>query len=159
MVAFEDFTFQKLVSNQLFGLELCAVRQGIFYPHQCKNELISTKSRVFFSLVGPSESGKWKLTYNCLKNGTFEPKFDKNYFSYQHSQLLYDVMQNEIGNFEFVEVVNFEFIDSLKRKTWKQRRNILLSEKRLQLIAVIKPPVINHLYRFGAVCPCPSFCV
>ena len=34
---------------------------------------------------------------------------------------------------------------SLERTTWKQRRNALSSEKGLQLIAVITPPVINHL--------------
>ena len=33
----------------------------------------------------------------------------------------------------------------LNRTTWKQRRNVLLSEKGLQPIAVISPPVINHL--------------
>ena len=33
LVAFGEFTFQKLVTNQLFGLE-CAVRQDTFYPHQ-----------------------------------------------------------------------------------------------------------------------------
>ena len=32
-----------------------------------------------------------------------------------------------------------------KRTTWKQRRNVLSSEKGMQLIAVITPPVINHL--------------
>ena len=32
-----------------------------------------------------------------------------------------------------------------KKTTWKQRRNVLSSEKGLQLIAVITPPVINHL--------------
>ena len=32
-----------------------------------------------------------------------------------------------------------------KRTTWKQRRNVLTSEKGLQLIAVITPAVINHL--------------
>ena len=34
---------------------------------------------------------------------------------------------------------------SLKRTTWKQRRDILASETGLQLIKVITPPVINHL--------------
>ena len=33
---------------------------------------------------------------------------------YQHSQPLYDVMQKEIENLEFLRGVNFEFIDSLK---------------------------------------------
>ena len=32
--AFGEFTSQKLVTNQLFGFEFCAVRQDTFYPHQ-----------------------------------------------------------------------------------------------------------------------------
>ena len=60
------------------------------------NNLISTKSRVFISLVGPSETGKSQLSYNWLKIGTFQPKFDKIYFFYQHSQPVYDVMQNKL---------------------------------------------------------------
>ena len=87
------------------------------------NKLISTKNRVFISLVGPSETGKSQLIYNWLKIGTFQPKFDKIYFFYQHSQPLYNVMQKEIENLEFVQGVNFEFIDSLK----KQRHKILVN--------------------------------
>ena len=78
------------------------------------NKLISTKNRVFISLVGPSETGKLQLIYNWLKTGTFQPKFDRTYFFYQHSQPLYYVMQKEIESLEFVRGVNFEFIDSLK---------------------------------------------
>ena len=78
------------------------------------NKLISTKNPVFISLVGPSQTGKSKLIYNWLKIRTFQPKFDKLYFFYQYSQPLYDVMQKEIENLEFVRGVNFEFIDSLK---------------------------------------------
>ena len=78
------------------------------------NKLISTKSRVFISLVGPSETGKLQLIYNWLKIGTFQRKFDKFSLFYQHSQPLYDVMQKEVENVEFVRGVNFEFIDSLK---------------------------------------------
>ena len=40
--------------------------------------------------------------------------FDKIYFFYQHSQPLYDDLQKEIENLEFVRGVNFEFIDSLE---------------------------------------------
>ena len=46
-----------------------------------------------------------------------------------------------------------------KNNNWKQRRNVLSSERGLQLIAVITPPVINHLSWYAAVCSCPSFCV
>ena len=55
------------------------------------------------------------------------------------------------GNLQAIKrhhVVKFQdefWLLSLKRKTWKQRRNVLSSEKGLQLIAVITPPVINHL--------------
>ena len=45
-------------------------------------------------------------------------------------------------------MVKFEdevWLLSLKRTSWKQRRNVLSSEKGLQLIAVITPPVINRL--------------
>ena len=44
------------------------------------NKLISTKNRVFISLVDPSETGKAQFIYNWLKIGTFPPKFDKIYF-------------------------------------------------------------------------------
>ena len=83
------------------------------------NKLISTKNRVFISWVGPSETGKLQLIYNWLKIGTFQSKFDKIYFFYQHPQPLYDVMQKEIENLEFVHGVNFEFIDSLKNNGTK----------------------------------------
>ena len=78
------------------------------------NKSISTKNRVFTSLVGPSETGKTQLFYNGLKIGTSQPRFDKIYFFSQLSQPLYDVMQKEIESLEFVRGVNFEFFDSLK---------------------------------------------
>ena len=83
------------------------------------NNLISTKNRVFISLVGLSETGKSQPIYNWLKIGRFQPKFDKIYFFYQHSQPLYDVMQKEIENLEFVRGRNFEFVDSLKNNGTK----------------------------------------
>ena len=71
----------KLVTNQLFGLEFCAVRQDTFSPHQDYEKVIfSTKNRDFVSLVGTSEIGKSQLVYNWLKLGTFQLKFDRFYF-------------------------------------------------------------------------------
>ena len=83
------------------------------------NKLISTKNQVIISLVSPSENRKSQLIYNWLKIGTFQPKFDKIYFFYQHSEPFYDVMQKENENLEFVKVVYFEFIDSLKNNGTK----------------------------------------
>ena len=95
------------------------------------NKLISTKNRVFISLVGPSETGKSQLIYNGLKIGTFQPKFDKIYFLYQQFQPFYDVMQKEIENFEFVRGVNFEFIDSLKNDGTKNLLNFDNSSEKI----------------------------
>ena len=83
------------------------------------NKLISSKIRVCVPLVGPSETGKLQLIYNWLTNGTFQPKCDKIYFFYQHSQPLYDVIQKQIENLEFVQGVNFECIDLLKNNGTK----------------------------------------
>ena len=85
-----------------------------FTPTKIMNKLISTKNRVFISLVGPSKTGKSQLIYKWLKIGTFQPNFDKTYFFYQQSQPLYNVMQKEIENLEFVPGVCFEIIDSLE---------------------------------------------
>ena len=74
------------------------------------NKLLSTKNRVFISLVGPSETGKSQLIYNWLKIGTFQTKFDKIYVFNQHCQPLFDVTQEEIENLEFVQGVNLAFI-------------------------------------------------
>ena len=106
--------------NQLFGLEFCAARGRIHFTlAKIMNKLISTKNRVFISLVRPSETRKSQPIYNWLKIGTVQPKFDKIYCFYQHSQPLYGVMQKEIESLEFVHGVNFEFIDSLKNSGTK----------------------------------------
>ena len=76
--------------------------------------LISTKKRIFISLVGPSDSGKTYFIHEWLTVGTFQPKFDMNCFFYQHPQQLYDVVQKEIDTLEFVRGVHFEVINSLK---------------------------------------------
>ena len=83
------------------------------------NKLISTKKRIFISLVGPSDSDKTYLIHEWFKVGTFQPKFDKISFLYQHPQPLYDVMQKKIDNFEFVQGVQIEITNSLKNNGTK----------------------------------------
>ena len=119
MVAFGEFTFQKLVTNELFGLEFGAVQQDTFYPRQHYEQVNLYKKSSLYFMVGPSETGKSQPIYNWLKIGTFQPKFDKIYFFCQHSPPLYDAMQKEIENLEFLQGVNFELIDSLKNNGTK----------------------------------------
>ena len=61
-------------------------------------------------------------------------------------------------------VTNFENevqIFSLKgiKNTWEQRRDVLESQKGLQLVKVVTLPVNNHLFRYEAVCSRPCFCI
>ena len=65
------------------------------------------------------DSGKTYLINEGLKVGTFQPKFVKIYFFYEHPQPLYDVMQKEIDNPEFVQGVHFKFINSMKNNGTK----------------------------------------
>ena len=77
------------------------------------NNLFSTKNRFFISLVGPRKSGKTFLIPEWLKVETFQPKFDKIFFSintFNHSMM----SCKKIDNLEFVQGVHFEFINSLK---------------------------------------------
>ena len=69
-------------------------------------------------MAGPFETGKAQLIDSCWqhKHGTLQLKSD-NLF-YQYSQTLYDVIQKEIENLEFVQDVKFEF-DSIKNNSTK----------------------------------------
>ena len=51
------------------------------------NKIISTKERIFITLVGPSGSVKSHLNFDLLKIGTFQTAFDKVSYFYQHYQL------------------------------------------------------------------------
>ena len=62
------------------------------------NKLISTKNRVFISLVGPSETGKSQLIYNWLKIGSFQQKFDKIYFFNNIRNLLTMLCKRKLKN-------------------------------------------------------------
>ena len=83
------------------------------------NKVLSTKNRIFLTLVGPSDSGETYLIHEWLKVVTSHPRLDKIYFFYQHPQPLYAFMQKEIDNLEFVQSVHFKFINSLKNNRTK----------------------------------------
>ena len=91
-----------------------------FYFHQIDEQVNFYKTnRISISLVGPSNFGKTYLIHEWLKVGTFQPEFDKIYFFYQHLRPLYDAIQKEFDNLDFVQVVHFEYINSLKKNCTK----------------------------------------
>ena len=102
------------MTTQLFRLDFCAVRQDTYYPHQDYEQVNFYKKSSLYFFGWYLQNGKIAAYLQLAKNGTFQPKFDKIYFSYQHFQRLYKVMQKEIKNLEVVQGVNSEFIDSLE---------------------------------------------
>ena len=95
------------------------MQQDTFCLHQIYQQVNFYKKPLYYILVGPSNSGKTYLINELFKTGKIQPKFDMIYFYYQHPQPLYDVMQKQIDNLEFVQGVHFEFINSLKNNVTK----------------------------------------
>ena len=114
LVAFEDLIFQKLVTNQLFGLKICAVRQDTIYPHQDYEQFNFYKKSSLYFIGWTFRNWKIAAYWQLVKNWNVSTKVWQKLFFYQHSQPLYNVMPNEIKNLEFLQGVNFEYIDSLK---------------------------------------------
>ena len=103
--------------------------------------------------VVQSFSHKWKSLFlqSCPKEFI---RFHCECIKNLHKGNLQSIKRHHVAKFQS-EVQRL----SLKRTTWKQRRDMLASERRLQLIAVITSPVINHLSWYGTVCHRSFFCV
>ena len=112
------------------------------------NKIISTKERVFFSLVGPSGSGKSHLIFEWLKIGAFQPKFDKIFYFYQHYQPLYGQMQRK--NLKFIQGVDFELIENLPNNGTKY---LLIFDDSCEEILNSKQFVKSCMIRFGISFP------
>ena len=98
---------------------ICVVRRDIFYPHQDNKQVnFYKKSSLYF--IGWS-LWKWKIAADIqlVKNWNISTKVWQKSLFYQHSQPLDNVMQKQTKNLEFVQGVNFEFIDSLKNNGTK----------------------------------------
>ena len=114
----------------LSGLEFSVAGYFLFSPRLRKFQFLQ-KNRVFFSLVGPPETGKSQFFTIGSKSGTSLLKFDKIYFFHQHSQPLYDDMQKEIENLEFVRGVHFEYTDLFKNN---ETKNLLMFDNSCEKI-------------------------
>ena len=94
------------------------------------------------SIFGRSEQ-KSPLSNNWLKTGTFQPKFDKNHFLYQHLQPIHHVLQRSDWIFPvFFRGVNFECIDFLKNHSTK---DLLISDIHVKRCAMRKSLLIMLL--------------
>ena len=83
------------------------------------NKLLSTKNRVFISLVGPSRRRKSQFIYNWLRIGTCPPKNNKTSFFNKTRSHFTMLCKKNRDNLEFVQCVYFEFLHSLKNNGTK----------------------------------------
>ena len=91
------------------------MRHIIFHPHQDYEQVNFYKKieSLFHWLVPPKLENRSLFTIG-QKLVHSNQSLTKYTFFYHYSQPLYDVMQKEIENLQFVQGVNFEIIDSLK---------------------------------------------
>lgn len=91
------------------------------------NKVIATENqRVFMSVVGPSGSGKSQFVFALLRHHIFVPDFDRVYYFYQHYQPLYDEMQKEVANIEFIQGIDFDLIKSIPSTSSSKKSSNLL---------------------------------
>ena len=74
LVAFGEFTFQKFVTIQLFGLEICAVRQDSFYPDQDYGQVSLYKKSSLYFLGSSFRSWENAAYLQSVKNFTISTK-------------------------------------------------------------------------------------
>ena len=118
-VAFGKIIFQKFATKRLWGRNFVWFSWVHFTITKIMNNVISWKTRVLISLVGAFETGKPQLIQNWLKIGTFQPNSHKKYTFYHNFQIFYEILRKEIDNFDFVQGVNFQYIDSLAKDRYK----------------------------------------
>ena len=73
-----------------------------------------------------------------------------------------NLLEGNLQSMKRYHVVEYQSevrILTLKRRTWKQRSDILSSDEILQFIKVISTLLINHLSWYGAICLRSCFCV
>ena len=107
-------------------IHLTKVCQKIFYQHsQPLYDVIqktietlkfvqSIKLRLYI-IVPSVRDGKPTCSLQSANKWTLLTKVWQNWFFYQLSQPLYDVMHKTIENLKFVQSINLEFVDSLQK--------------------------------------------
>ena len=120
-MSFGEFNFQKHVTDQLFGWEICEVQLESFYRRQDYEEIDFYKKWDLYIIGWTLDCGDTRITtgLKLARNWNSWSKICQKYFLYHHSQPLYDVMQRKIEVLEFVQSVNFEIIHSLKHNSTK----------------------------------------
>ena len=115
----ENSPFKNLRRINWLGLNFAQCGRIHFTLAKILNTLISTKKSTLYFIGWSFKNWKIAAYLKLAENWIMSTKFWQNLLFYQHSQPLYDNMQKEIENLEFVRGVNFDFFDSLKNNGTK----------------------------------------
>ena len=158
LVVFGEFIFQKFVMNPLFGWQFYVVKQDTFYT-QYDYEQVNFNKKSRFYIIGRSLRDRKSITYLQLApKWNLSTRICQSLHFYQHSQTLYDAVQKEIDNLEFVQGVNFEFIDSLENNGTKYLLTLAFLVRRLAiqkpfLILLLLADIVDRvLFTLSATC-------
>ena len=121
---------QNIISHNVWSIQSLWKMNKIFLLSKCSNRFPTSAKVTFFSVV---QKEFIRLLFECIKN-----LLKRNLQSIKRHHVA--KLQNEIR------------LLFLKRTTWKQRRDVLASEKELRMIEIIIPPVTNQLSWHGATC-------
>ena len=78
LVAFGQFTFQKLVTNQLFGLDICAVPEDTFYPQEDYEQVNFYEKSSLYSIGWSFKNWKNAFFLQLAKNCNISTKVWQN---------------------------------------------------------------------------------
>ncbi len=107
------------MTNQLFGLDRCAVRQDTIYPHQDYEQNNFYKKLSFYFIGWYFRNWKIAASLQLVKNWNISTKVGQNSLFLSTVSTSLRCYAKKIENLEFVRGVDFDFIDSLKNNGTK----------------------------------------
>ena len=133
----DPFLQKNLFLNAWTIWRLWTIETQLFFMSKCSNQFRRGAKVLSFSVV---QKQFFRFLYKCIIN-LLKPN-------------LKSIKRHHVTNFQ-----SDVRLSSVKKSSWKQRREILVSDKGLQPMKVNSPPVINRLPWHGANRPRYCFCV
>ena len=140
LVTFEEFIFEKLVTNQLIGWQVCVAEQGTFY-HQQDFEQVGFHSKLRLYNVGWSvRDGKVTICLQLTQNWKAWTKVRQKLLFLSTLAATLRCHAEKIDNLHFVQGEKFEFIESLRNN---EKNNLLIFDNSCEQIGNSEAYVVS----------------